>query len=119
LADSRTETGGRSYGEGMMYINLTIDDYELKKIFHTTLENKIIESIEPRIAQLLKDQINTEEVVKMLIERIRNSMCGLDTSQATSTVALILDEKLKELVKNIKDEELKDMLLERLIVKMG
>lgn len=100
-----------------MNVNLTISDYKLREIFEKELNEKVRVLIMPKIVEELKriDQDKILEAAESLIIDTLNNKCWL----SENVLSDYLDDKISAVISNMDDDVFKNMLLERLIKKVG
>lgn len=106
-----------------MKISLIIENSDIENQIENALHSEIKKEVEPKVAEMLKRNINTDNIVRILEKKIQDTISysrfSHDRCVDEGSIAYILEEKLSELVKNISDEELKNYLLDILIRKVN
>lgn len=100
-----------------MDIKFNINEYDVRQSFESALRDKVYELIQPTVEKLLLERINKEEIAKIIEDRLKDTLrygTYNDNRMNSDALADMFDSKITELVKNISDEELKSMLLERM-----
>lgn len=100
-----------------MGIKITIDEHEFSSQVDRAIKNAVYEFVEPKIAEYLKSVINTEEVAKIIEERIKTTLSygvysGDGNRMSEHGIGQLFSDRIIEISKNITDKELKDFLFE-------
>jgi hypothetical protein len=96
-----------------MDVTISVPDWQVK------FEQQVKDGIMAEIARALADKIDIDKVAYAVIDQINTYLCyGTEGMGEGSAVIKMLDKRLGDLITNISDEELKNVILERLMAKL-
>ena len=98
--------------------NLEIPDWKIRNEIERQLFIKMQEELASKVV-IIAESIDTDDMAKEIAEQIADASRGYELNkQMSQKLAEILDAKLETVVSNITDEELKNILLTRLMTKI-
>lgn len=98
-----------------MEIKVNISECDFKKEMEKAIEKSISENIEPKISKYLNECVNSEEVAKIIENRIIKTLSygSYGESQLSGNgISNLFNERVVEISKKITDQELKNFLFE-------
>ncbi len=104
-----------------MKFTLDLNNFEIKDKFKQQIYKEVERIIIPLIQKRLKE-LDEEKIFEILKERIETCLSygkyNEDYQLSGGWISEMLDKKLVKIVENLKDEDLKNMLVDRLIKKI-
>ena len=102
-----------------MDIKVNIEEHDFRREMQSAIEKAIQEHIEPKVAEYLKNTVNSEAVAHIIESRIKDSLSySVYNGGEMRGIDALFHDRVVEIAKRVTDQDLKDFLMETVFQKI-